>query len=108
MKTWLKGGLIAAGINILIIIIYLFFEFLKYNNWSILATFIIGIMNFPLIIIINYLGLSQSFLGFIILIILGVFMYFLIGTLIGYAIQKIKSRKTNQVSQPSQENPRSQ
>tara|TARA_Y100000310_G_scaffold337377_1_gene424296 strand:+ start:372 stop:623 length:252 start_codon:yes stop_codon:yes gene_type:complete len=76
MKTWLKGGLIGAGIyviNALVVLIYCSFS---ENSWcGLLGIFKeLGFLAIPLIAF-NLIG------------------YFIIGAVIGWIVQKIKQQK---------------
>jgi len=96
MKAWMKGGIIAIIINIILFLIVLFagidrllwtthFPFLMYNmafNWN-------GSMSFPSW---SNLTLSGGFIHIAIGFLITLFIYFIIGALIGWIVGKIKSK----------------
>ena len=99
MKTWLKGGLIGAGISAVMSIIFLISSFMGLEGFGFYLFVLNTFIGMPLTIILNFLGLkmydpsydSVSFwIG-------GIFdpliVSFILGALIGLIIGKIKSRK---------------
>tara|TARA_Y100000310_G_scaffold337781_1_gene425769 strand:+ start:2376 stop:2639 length:264 start_codon:yes stop_codon:yes gene_type:complete len=87
MKAWLKGGLIAGGIDIIFVILALITSSPKEADLMVLHY-----VQFPLTFISNLLGYGwiQSLS---ILIIVGLALWFAIGAIIGLIIGKVKSKK---------------
>ena len=87
MKTWLKGGLIGGGIYVLIYIILLIFG----------STLFAGDTSLLFIMLPCIWVISCSGEGCMACVVLGPFinliLSFALGSIIGYIIQKIKSRK---------------
>jgi len=98
MKTWLKGGLILGGIVALIIILNFVYCIGKEPEF---CTAFALILSVPILFILNFIDnmdIVPGYLGVPIFFILVTFTYFLIGALIGWIIQKIKSKnKQNEI-----------
>ncbi|OGZ63043.1 MAG: hypothetical protein A2812_02270 [Candidatus Staskawiczbacteria bacterium RIFCSPHIGHO2_01_FULL_36_16] len=99
MKTWLKGGLIVVGIYILLTLVLIPME----SYWDKGEGFFITIWALPSFVgmlissfiplLHNSSSLLSSLLDLTILIITSLTFWFLIGSLIGLIIGKIKSKR---------------
>jgi len=94
MKTWLKGGIIGGIFGIFIWIINILFDS------SIMLIFALPV-NYLLVLVFPHSfapSMTSKFLIYFIPLMFIILFYFIIGTLIGLIIRKIKSRN----QQPSQ------
>ncbi|MBR9705716.1 hypothetical protein GOV14_01650 [Candidatus Pacearchaeota archaeon] len=88
MKAWLKGGLIAAILDIVLVILAI-----VSSNPKEAQMLALGITQFPFTGLIFLLGSSIEINSMITVIIGGLVTYFIIGALIGLLIHKIRSKK---------------
>ena len=86
MKTWLKGGLIGAGLDLIILLIAIITS--SPTETKFLA---VGFVQLPFSYILSVFGSSYLNYNFSTLILGGLVIYFIIGTIIGWIIHKIKS-----------------
>jgi len=87
---WLKGGVIAAGINLLLLLLYYIFptpvfSFKKSYNQ------ITSILGLPAFVVIGILPFSIFSIFWIIVV--STILFFIIGAIIGLIVGKVKSRK---------------
>lgn len=98
MKTWLKGGLIGVGVSLVLIIYYLIWiNFIcpPFSGECGIGAIFWYLAYFPISYIISYIllpiaNIIPQRIGLVFLFIAGTVEYFLIGSLIGLIIQKIK------------------
>jgi predicted cobalt transporter CbtA len=102
MKTWLKGGLLAVPIALVLSIIISFIICLVYSSSLVYILQLLSLtFLLPGMIIIAgisfkiwaYEAPSTAAPQFILAAIISIIIYFLIGALIGYIIQKVKGGK---------------
>tara|TARA_Y100000310_G_C20272751_1_gene618800 strand:+ start:51 stop:332 length:282 start_codon:yes stop_codon:yes gene_type:complete len=91
MKTWFKGTLIGTGISVLLIIIF----FVSLREGFEPGIWMPSLLSIPFFFIFRAFGLAKGF-DFIIYVPTGILLNGLIlGTGIGWIVQKIKSRRKN-------------
>lgn len=87
MKTWIKGGLWGAGIGLVGVLGYFLGKFFS-------LFIVLSYINIPNSFLISLLFLGKISLEiFYIGILTAPVVYFLIGALVGFIIQKIKNKK---------------
>lgn len=92
MKTWLKGGLIGGGIGILISMLELIYWYIC-SNCSEVVGWLTIFLALPLYIFFGESSIGNFFIEFVITNLTIILDLFIIGTLIGFVIGKIKSKK---------------
>lgn len=86
MKAWLKGGLIAGVIDL--ILVALAYVTSSPEEVKLMA---VGLVQYPFTSPLNALGLPNG--NIFIIIIGGLVIYFIIGALIGLLVERVKSKK---------------
>ena len=105
LSYWLKGGIIAGILFTFLLIIFLFIPSIGCNNNEPLPEGqlyekcapikISQFLLLPIYFILDILEIGNDYLALSFAFLFSLIMYFLIGALIGWIYEKIKSKKTS-------------
>jgi hypothetical protein len=91
MKTWLKGGLIGGILAIINLILFFSCTFIFWESHAGASCMFLEIL--PILLLIPMSPLN-NYIAFPLITLLNLVIFFIIGSLIGHIIQKIKTKNT--------------